>query len=93
VVIKGMEGYPEFWETIIEAKRMDFDMDKLENEICDAAEKMMEEHNLDALVLECTDLSAFARSIQDRINRPVYDIDGLIEYARYAVKRKMYRGL
>jgi len=93
VVIKGMEGCPEFWETIIEARRTDFDMDKLEAEICDTAEAMMNEHNLDALVLECTDLSAFARSIQERIHRPVYDIDGLIEYARYAVKRKRYHGL
>ncbi|WP_218950952.1 aspartate/glutamate racemase family protein [Desulfoluna butyratoxydans] len=93
VVIKGMEGCPEFWETIIEARRTDFDMDRLEAEICGAAEALMAEHNLDALVLECTDLSAFARSIQERIGCPVYDIDGLIEYARYAVKRKVYHGL
>lgn len=93
VVIKGMEGYPEFWDVIIEAKRSEMDLEKMEAEICDAAETMMAEHNLDALVLECTDLSAFARSVQDRINIPVYDIDGLIEYARYAVKRKRYVGL
>ena len=93
VVVKGMEGYPEFWEVIIEAKRESMDFSTMEQEICDAAESMMKEHNLDALVLECTDLSAFARRVQERICRPVYDINGLIEYARYAVRRKRYMSL
>ena len=33
VHIRGMEGNPEFWETIIEGKRHDFDMERLEAEI------------------------------------------------------------
>lgn len=90
VFIKGMEGYPEFWETIIEGKRHDFDLDRLEKEICSAAETLAGENNLDALVLECTDLSAFSRSIQDRIGIPVYDINSLTEYVYSAVQRKSY---
>ncbi|MCG8617607.1 MAG: hypothetical protein MI802_15420 [Desulfobacterales bacterium] len=90
VFIKGMEGYPEFWETIIEGKRHDFNLDRLEEEICSAAAVLARENDLDALVLECTDLSAFSLSIQDRINLPVYDINSLTEYVYSAVQRKNY---
>ena len=90
VVVKGMEGFPEFWETIIEGKRNDFDMSRLENEICQAAAELVEGNNLDALVLECTDLSAFSHAIQERVKVPVYDINSLVEYARYAVERRPY---
>ena len=90
VVVKGMEGFPEFWETIIEGKRNDFDMERLENEICQAASELVEGNGLDALVLECTDLSAFSHAIQDRVQIPVYDINSLVEYARYAVDRRPY---
>lgn len=90
VVIKGMEGFPEFWETIIEGKRHDFDMDKLEQEVCQAARELQQQNNLDALVLECTDLSAFAQAIQGVVKRPIYDIDSLVEYVQYAVCRKRY---
>lgn len=57
--IRGMEGCSEFWETIVEGKRNDFDMVKLEEEICDSAFKLATEHSLNALLLECTDLCAF----------------------------------
>ena len=48
--IKGMEGYSEFWETIIEGKRNDFDMVKLEEEICHSAKELTTKGNLDALI-------------------------------------------
>lgn len=90
VVVKGMEGQPEFWETIIQGKRHDFDMVTLENEICGAARALAEANDLDALILECTDLSAFSKSIQKVVGIPVYDINSLVEYANYAVERKQY---
>lgn len=88
--IRGMEGYPEFWETIIEGKRNDFDMEKLEAEICHSAHTLATVHNLSALVLECTDLSAFSEQIQQKINLPVYDINSLVEYVAYSVARRRY---
>ena len=90
VHIRGMEGNPEFWETIIEGKRHDFDMERLEAEIVGSAATFAREKALDALVLECTDLSAFSAPIQRAINLPVYDINSLVEYAYYAVCRKDY---
>jgi len=90
VHIRGMEGNPEFWETIIEGKRHDFDMERLEAEIVGSAAAFAREKALDALVLECTDLSAFSAPIQRAITLPVYDINSLVEYAYYAVCRKDY---
>ena len=90
IFIKGMEGYSEFWETIIEGKRHDFDMEKLEKEICHAADEICAGNELDALVLECTDLSAFSHAIQKAIERPVYDINSLVEWAHYSVCRRVY---
>jgi len=89
--IRGMEEYSEFWETIIEYKRNDFDMAKLEEEICHSAKTLVEENKLEALILECTDLSAFARQIQQVTEVPVYDVNSLVEYVAYSVCRKEYR--
>lgn len=90
VFIQGMEGNQEFWETIIEGKRHDFDLELLEKEIVSTAYAFCQEQDLDALVLECTDLSAFSSSIQEAIHLPVYDINSLIEYTYYAVCRPKY---
>ena len=91
VAVQGMEGRPEFWETVIEGKRCDFDMKRLEEEICQTAEELVKGNRLDALVLECTDLSAFAASIQRRVDVPVYDINSLVEYVQYCVCRIKYK--
>ncbi|WP_028583252.1 aspartate/glutamate racemase family protein [Desulfogranum mediterraneum] len=90
VSIQGMEGRPEFWETIIEGRRHDFDMVKLEAEICAAAVSLATSRKLDALVLECTDLSAFSLAIQEEVRIPIYDINSLVEYVHYSVCRKLY---
>ncbi|MEG2140386.1 MAG: aspartate/glutamate racemase family protein, partial [Bilophila sp.] len=84
VHIMGMEGKPEFWETIIEGKRHDFDLERLEQEIVDTALTLTRTCALDALLLECTDLSAFAFALQNAVNIPVYDINSLVEFACYA---------
>jgi len=90
VSVRGMEGNSEFWETIIEGKRNDFDMDRLEREIVDTAADFVQEKQLHALLLECTDLTAFAAPIQKRIGIPVYDINSLVEYVYGCVNRRSY---
>lgn len=91
VFIQGMDGNIEFWETIIEGKRQDMDMERVETEIVSTARDFSKQYVLDALVLECTDLSAFACSIQKSIEIPVYDINSLVEYASHTVCRKPCR--
>ncbi|HJA79701.1 aspartate/glutamate racemase family protein [uncultured Desulfovibrio sp.] len=90
VRIQGMEHNPEFSETILEAKRNCFDMERLQQEVVDTATAFAAREGLDALLLECTDLSAFAAPIQRAVNIPVYDINTLVTYAASAVMRQDY---
>ena len=43
-----------------------------------------------ALLLECTDLSVFARTVQEAVSVPVYDINSLIAYAAFCVRRNQW---
>ena len=45
---------------------------------------------LAALLLECTDLSVFARTVQEAVSVPVYDINSLIAYAAFCVRRNQW---
>ncbi|MDE5878763.1 MAG: aspartate/glutamate racemase family protein [Desulfovibrio sp.] len=87
VAIRGMENCPEFRETILEGARQDMDLERLEGEVVGTAEAFAAAEKLDALVLECTDLTAFAGPVQARVGIPVYDIIGLVEYLCHAVER------
>ncbi len=88
VLVEGMEGNPEFWETVIEGKRHDFNVPKLEREVVGTALRFIAEKKLDALLLECTDLPPFARQIQERSNVPVYDINSLMKLVHSTVAWK-----
>lgn len=90
LAIAGMEGYPAFRETILEGAAPVMDTDALDAEIRDAAAAMTAKQPLDALLLECTDLSVFARSVQEAVSVPVYDINSLISYAAFCVQRKQW---
>lgn len=89
-IIMGMEDKPVFRATILESAQPEMDMCALEREICDAAAELAQTHEPDALLLECTDLSAFAQAVQERINLPVYDINSLVEYVGRSVVRPAY---
>ena len=59
-------------------------------EIGAAAAAMTDGQPLDALLLECTDLSVFARTVQEAVSVPVYDINSLIAYAAFCVRRNQW---
>ncbi len=88
--VRGMEDYPVFADLILKATAPEMDAQTMEDAICDAAETLHAELGLDALLLECTDLSAFALAVQRRIDLPVYDINSLVEYVAYSVNRIEY---
>lgn len=89
VFIEGMEGNPEFWETVIEGKRFDFNLSLLEKEIVGTALRFINDKKLDALLLECTDLPPFAKQIQQNSNVPVYDINSLMQLVHSTVQWKI----
>lgn len=90
VHITGMEHQKEFRECILQGKRDDFDLETLEREVVETARNFAASARLDALLLECTDLSAFAAAVQAAADIPVYDINSLVEYACGAVRRRRY---
>lgn len=90
VTVSGMEDRPLFRETILQGATEFMDTDALGAEIGAAARAMTEREPLDALLLECTDLSVFARTVQEAVSVPVYDINSLITYAAFCVQRKQW---
>lgn len=75
VCIAGMDDQPEFRDVIIDQKRTELDVDRLEKEVLFEIERLDRENpDMGALVIECTDLPPFAHAIQQRINKPVFDI-------------------
>ncbi|HIU18047.1 MAG TPA: aspartate/glutamate racemase family protein [Candidatus Avidesulfovibrio excrementigallinarum] len=90
LLIRGMEDSPYFRSVILECATPGMDTDRLGEEIVEMATRMVREGNLDALLFECTDLCAFAHDVQRATGVPVYDINALVEYAAFCVRRKAY---
>ena len=90
ITVRGMEHSPVFRETIIQGATPYMDTDEVGAAIRQAAAALVAETPLDALLLECTDLSVFARDIQETVDLPVYDINSLITYAAFCVRRNQW---
>lgn len=72
--IEGLQQAPEFSEVILEGRRHDLNMDVIADEVVAATRRLLARGPLDAIVLECTDLSAFADVVSEVSGLPVYDI-------------------
>lgn len=67
VCIAGMDEQEEFCDVIIDGKRKELNMDRLEKEVLSVVDILVRENpDMGALVLECTDLVPFAHLIQQR---------------------------
>ena len=89
--IAGMEEQPEFREVMLEARRAELDVDRLEHEVLGQAERLASENrDLGALVIECTDLVPFSHAIQARLGLPVFDIVTLTEMVHRSLTRRTY---
>jgi aspartate/glutamate racemase len=94
VCIAGMDDQKEFCDVIIEYKRVELDFDKFEKELLSVAEGLVGQNpDIGAIVLECTDMSYFARLIQQTVNLPVFDIVTLTNMVHQAVVRKPFAGM
>lgn len=72
--IEGLQQAAEFREVILEGRRHDLNLDAMADEIAAATRRLLSRGPLDAIVLECTDLSAFADVAREASGLPVYDI-------------------
>lgn len=88
--IKGMESKEHFWTCIVEGERHNFDIKIMEQEIRESARELKKQHDIDVLILECTDLSAFSAAIQEDVQVPIFDINTLVELTQSALWRTTY---
>jgi len=94
IVVAGMDELPEFREVILENKRINLDGLKLQNEIVDSAEQLvLQNPDIGALVLECTDMPPYSHLIQQRIRLPVFDLISLANLMCHATTRKAFEGI
>lgn len=93
VAVAGMEEQPEFREVILEARRPELDVGRLEREVLGRADALVRaEPAVGALLLECTDLVPFAHALQARTGLPVFDIVTLTEMVHATLTRAPYGG-
>ena len=91
VCVAGLDEQPEFREVIIEQRRTDLDVNRLEQEVLFEIEQLARDNpDMGALVIECTDLPPFASAIQQRIKKPVFDIITLTNMVYQSLTRAPY---
>lgn len=93
LVIEGMDQGAEFSQVILRNDRNDMDLEKIESELLEAGERLMDRApEVGAILLECTDLPPYAHTLQARLGRPVFDIITLATMLDQAVLRKPFGG-
>jgi Asp/Glu/hydantoin racemase len=72
--VVGTEGGREFTRVLI-GNEEKLDVAKAEQDIIDAGDQLVTAHpEIGAILLECTNMSPYARALRERVRRPVYDI-------------------
>lgn len=94
VGIAGMQDQPEFREVMLEGRRAELDVSRLEAEVLGVVDGLARAHpDLGALVIECTDLVPFAEPIQQRLGLPVFDIVTLTNMVHSSLTRRRYHAV
>jgi Asp/Glu/hydantoin racemase len=72
--VVGTEGGREFSRAIL-GDEPELDVAAAEEDIIDAADRLVARHpDVGAVLLECTNMAPYARAVQERLRRPVFDI-------------------
>jgi Asp/Glu/hydantoin racemase len=91
VCVAGMEEQPEFREVMLEGRRTELDVERLEREVLTEVDQLAQANpDLGALLIECTDLVPFAHVIQQRLRVPVFDIVTLTNMVHASLTRRGY---
>ena len=70
-----------------------FDNAGVRNDVVNAAVKMvMENPDIGAILLECSDMPPYASEVQKATGRPVFDFITLINWMENAVQQRPYSG-
>jgi hypothetical protein len=92
LVVYGMEGSQEFRTSILEGKGW-MDNAAVEAEVVDTAVRLAADHpDVRALLLECSDMPPYAKSVQDATGLPVWDFITLIDWIHDGVVKRRFEG-
>ena len=93
IQVFGAETSSEFMATHLGGTRTDLDMSLLEQQLVDIAGAFADSHpDLGMILLECTTFPSFARAIQQRVDLPVVDYIGFINFIFQTVVCRRYTG-
>jgi len=85
-VIHGMKPESDFHRIYV-GNHSDLDLSRVEREVAMEVSTLLAWHpDISALVLECTNMAVFRRSVREAVNIPVFDILTLIHYIHSSLK-------
>jgi hypothetical protein len=91
VCVAGMDDQPEFREVMLQGRRDELDVGRLEREVMSQVTTLAAGNpDLGALIIECTDLAPFAHAIQARLGVPVFDIVTLTQMVHRSLTRQPF---
>lgn len=93
VVIKGMEKKENFYKFGVMEEGY-LDTEKIEKEVLEVSEKMIAENNeIAAVLIECSMLPPYAKSVQESLSLPVFDFITMIDFVKSALIKREYNGI
>lgn len=90
-VIADLSHLPEF--SAIIHNRGHFNNEIVEQEVVNTAKQLLQDHpEIEAILLECSDLPPYASTIQGETSVPVFDFITLINWIHFSTSQKPYDG-
>jgi aspartate/glutamate racemase len=88
LVIRGMEGSPEFQRVVIQREN-ELDVEQMKKGVLEIAKSLVGK-GIGAVILECTNLITFRSTIQKVLRVPVYDAVSLVEFFAEGYRRREF---
>lgn len=91
VRIVGMHDQPGFRQAILDEEGI-LDFDKTEAEVVGRARELTQDPDVEAILLECSNLPPYAAAVQEATGLPVYDFTTMINFVFSALQRQRFQG-
>jgi Asp/Glu/hydantoin racemase len=73
LVYEGVADSGAFQDVVIEQTNPELDLDVVEKDVVAAADRLVEDENVGAIIFECTNLRPYVETVQERTGLPVFD--------------------
>lgn len=90
IVVRGLENAPEFVAAVSNTGK--YNAARVEAEIIETTKLVMQEHDIGAVLLECTELSPHAVGVQNAVRMPVWDYTTLTKWIYSGTVRRPFVG-